>query len=80
MEGGVGTTPSAVSKRGFVELSGKIGYYSRRELAIAHITFDHRSIFDLVLAGQRSYFGKMGTFSTLRACRVIEFLDQFGAF
>ena len=75
-----GTTPSAVSKRVVVELSGKIGYCSRRELAIAHITFDHMSVFDLVLANQRSYFGKMGIFLTLRACSVIVFLDEFGAF
>ena len=50
MGGGV-TTPSAVSKRVVVELSGKTPYCSRRELAIAHITFDHRSTFDLGLAG-----------------------------
>ena len=49
--GGGGTTPYAVSKRVIVELSGKTAYCSRRELAIAHITFDHRSIFDLSLAG-----------------------------
>ena len=55
--GGAGTTPSAVSKRVVVELSGKIGYCSRRELAIAHISFDHWSIFDLVLGDHRSYFG-----------------------
>ena len=39
---------------------------SRRDLAIERITFGPRSIFDLVMAGQRSNFGKISIFSTLR--------------
>ena len=35
---------------------------SRRDLAIERITFGPRSIFDLVMAGQRSNFGKISIF------------------
>ena len=42
--------PPAVLKRGVVELSGKKpACCSRRDLAIAHITLDPRSICDLVI-------------------------------
>ena len=39
---------------------------SRRVLAIGGIFFDPRSTFDLVMAGQRSIFGKIDVFSTLQ--------------
>ena len=59
--------PLGVSKRSVVELSGKdqqiaLAEYSR----LVALVFGHRSIFDPVMAGQRSNFRKFYDFSTLR--------------
>ena len=41
--------------------------WSQRDLAIEHIFFGSRSIFDLVRSGQRSNFPKFVVFETLHA-------------
>ena len=59
--------PLGVSKRSVVELSGKRpADCSRRVIAIGGIIFGPRSIFDPVMAGQRSNFRKFYDFGTLR--------------
>ena len=61
----VGATPLGVSIRSVVELSGKDQQIALA-LAIGGIVFGPRSIFDPVMAGQRSNFRKFYDFSTLR--------------
>ena len=59
--------PPGVSKLSAVTLCRKETIdCSRRVLAISGIFCDPRSIFDLVMAGQRSIFGEIDVSSTLQ--------------
>ena len=58
--------PLGVSKRSVVELRGKDQQIALSEYAISGIIFGPRSIFDPVMAGQRSNFRKFHDFSTSR--------------
>ena len=49
-----------------VQIVQKRGHLQQISLAIGGIIFGPRSIFDPVMAGQRSYFRKFYDFSTLR--------------
>ena len=65
--GGGGATPLGVSKRSVVELSGKDQHIALDEYSRLVVLFlGPRSIFDPVVAGQRSNLRKFYDFSTIR--------------